>query len=110
MRAGVNNMNISLCPSTELLDLCALLFKDFHAHGSDASHSSYGGPSTAYLSGHSFHDMESPAGFPAAYCDIEIEIEINMYRMRRFTTSTVCAGCCLWALPTMPYMNLTSQG
>jgi hypothetical protein len=33
--------------------------------------------------------------------EIEIEIEIetkivyNMYRMRRFATCTVCAGCCL---------------
>jgi hypothetical protein len=46
--------------------------------------------------------------------EIEIEIEIEvvyiMYRMRRFTTRTVCAGCCLWALPTMPYMKLTSKG
>jgi hypothetical protein len=38
--------------------------------------------------------------------EIEIEIVYNMYRMRRFTPKTVCAGCCLWALPTMPYMNL----
>jgi hypothetical protein len=38
----------------------------------------------------------------------EIEIVYNMYRMRRFTPITVCAGCCLWALPTMPYMELTS--
>jgi cytochrome P450 len=42
--------------------------------------------------------------------EIEIEIVYNMYRMRRFTTNTVCAGCCLWALPTMPYRKLTSQG
>jgi hypothetical protein len=42
--------------------------------------------------------------------EIEIEIVYNMYRMRRFTLNTVCAGCCLWALPTMPYMELTSQG
>jgi hypothetical protein len=41
---------------------------------------------------------------------IEIEIIYNMYRMRRFTPNTVCAGCCIWALPTMPYMELTSQG
>jgi hypothetical protein len=41
---------------------------------------------------------------------IEIEIVYNMYRMRRFTPITVCAGCCLWALPTMPYRKLTSQG
>jgi hypothetical protein len=40
----------------------------------------------------------------------EIEIVYNMYRMRRFTTSTICAGCCPWALPTMPYMKLTSHG
>jgi hypothetical protein len=33
-----------------------------------------------------------------------------MYRMRRFATCTVCAGCCLWALLTMPFMKLTSQG
>jgi hypothetical protein len=42
--------------------------------------------------------------------EIEIEIVYSMYRMRRFTTITVCAGCCLWALPTMPYMMLTIQG
>jgi hypothetical protein len=42
--------------------------------------------------------------------EIEIEIVYNMYRMRRFTPKTVCAGCCLWALPTMPYMKLTNQG
>jgi allophanate hydrolase subunit 1 len=41
---------------------------------------------------------------------IEIEIVYNMYRMRRFTPNTVCAGYCLWALPTMPYKKLTSQG
>jgi hypothetical protein len=41
---------------------------------------------------------------------IEIEIDYNMYRMRRFTPNTVRAGCCLWALPTMPYRELTSQG
>jgi uncharacterized integral membrane protein len=35
---------------------------------------------------------------------------VYMYRMRRFTTVTICAGCCLWTLPTMPYMKLTSQG
>ena len=31
-----------------------------------------------------------------AQIEIEIQIEIvyNMYRMRRFTTITVCAGCC----------------
>jgi hypothetical protein len=40
--------------------------------------------------------------------EIEIEIVYNMYR--RFTPITVCARCCLWALPTMPYMELTSQG
>jgi hypothetical protein len=40
----------------------------------------------------------------------EIETVYNMYRMRRFTPITVCAGCCLWALPTMPYRKLTSQG
>jgi hypothetical protein len=47
-----------------------------------------------------------------AQIEIEIEIEIvyNMYRMRRFTQNTVRAGCCLCALPTMPYMKLTSQG
>jgi hypothetical protein len=27
-----------------------------------------------------------------------------------FTPKAVCAGCCLWALPTMPYKELTSQG
>jgi hypothetical protein len=48
------------------------------------------------------------ARFDAVY-EKEIEIVYNMYRMRRFTTITVCAGCCLWALPTMPYMKLTSQ-
>jgi hypothetical protein len=42
--------------------------------------------------------------------EIEIEIVYNMYRMRRFTTNTVCAGCCLSALPAMPYRKLTSQG
>jgi hypothetical protein len=42
--------------------------------------------------------------------EIEIEIVYNMYRMRRFTPHTVRAGCCLWALPTMSYMDLTSQG
>jgi hypothetical protein len=33
----------------------------------------------------------------AGSIEIEIEIEIvyNMYSMGRFTTSTVCAGCCL---------------
>jgi hypothetical protein len=40
-------------------------------------------------------------------------------KLKLFTTCTVCAGfspkagcvgCCLWALPTMPYMELTSQG
>jgi hypothetical protein len=40
----------------------------------------------------------------------EIEIVYNMYRMRRLTPNTVCAGCRLRALPTMPYMELTSQG
>jgi hypothetical protein len=42
--------------------------------------------------------------------EMEIEIVYNMYRIRRLTTITVCAGCCLWALPTMPYRKLTSQG
>jgi hypothetical protein len=42
--------------------------------------------------------------------EIEIEIVYNMYRMRRFTTKIVCAGCCLLALPSMPYKELTSQG
>jgi hypothetical protein len=42
--------------------------------------------------------------------DIEIEIVYNMYRVRRFTTITVCTGCCLWALPPMPYRKLTSHG
>jgi hypothetical protein len=42
--------------------------------------------------------------------EIEIEIVYNMYRMHRFTSNTVCAGCFLWALPTMPYKKLTSQG
>jgi hypothetical protein len=42
--------------------------------------------------------------------EIEIEIVYNMYRMRRFTPNTVCAGCCFWALPTMPYKELTSHG
>jgi hypothetical protein len=42
--------------------------------------------------------------------EIEIEIVYNMYRMRRFTPNTVYAGCCLWALPTMPYRELTSHG
>jgi hypothetical protein len=41
---------------------------------------------------------------------IEIEIVYNMYRMHRFTPNTRCAGCCLWALPTMSYKKLTSQG
>jgi hypothetical protein len=51
-------------------------------------------------------------GLHIAMVKIEIETEIvyNMYRMRRFTTSTICAGCCLWALPTMPHKKLTSQG
>jgi hypothetical protein len=38
--------------------------------------------------------------------EIEIDIVYNMYRMRRFTTNTVCAGPCLWALPTMPFRKL----
>jgi hypothetical protein len=42
--------------------------------------------------------------------EIEMRIVYNMYRMRQFTTITVCAGCCLWALPTIPYRKLTSQG
>jgi hypothetical protein len=42
--------------------------------------------------------------------EIEIEIVYNMYRMRRFLSKAGCVGCCLWALPTMPYMELTSQG
>jgi hypothetical protein len=37
---------------------------------------------------------------------IEIVIVYNMYRMRRFTPNAVCAGCYLWALPTMPYKDL----
>jgi hypothetical protein len=41
---------------------------------------------------------------------IEIEIVYNMYRMRQFTTTTVCAVFCLWALPTMPYKKLISKG
>jgi hypothetical protein len=45
-----------------------------------------------------------------AQIEIEIEIVYNMYRMRRFTPNTARAGCCLWALPTMPYRKLTSQG
>jgi hypothetical protein len=45
----------------------------------------------------------------ALVLEIEIEIVYNMYRMRRFTPNAVCAGCCLWALPTMPYRELTSQ-
>jgi hypothetical protein len=46
--------------------------------------------------------------FPYRSIEIEIEIVYNMYRMRRFTLITVCAGCWLWALPTMQYMKLTS--
>jgi hypothetical protein len=46
---------------------------------------------------------------PRSSIEIEIEIVYNMYRMRRFTAITVCAGCCLWALPTMPFMKLTSH-
>jgi hypothetical protein len=42
--------------------------------------------------------------------EVEIEIVYNMYRMRRLTPNTVRAGGCLWALPTMSYMELTSQG
>jgi hypothetical protein len=42
--------------------------------------------------------------------EIEIEIVYNMYRMRRFSQKAVCAGCCLWDLPTMPYRELTSKG
>lgn len=56
-----------LSPSTELLELRDLLFKDFHAHDSDASHSDYGGPSTEYTSGHSSPDMDSLEGSPVAY-------------------------------------------
>jgi hypothetical protein len=52
----------------------------------------------------------SPWMVGLAVIEIEIETVYNMYRMRRFTTNTVCAGCCLWALPTMPYRKLTSQG
>jgi hypothetical protein len=50
--------------------------------------------------------------FKRRQMDIEIEIKIvyNIYRVRRFTTCTECAGCCLWALPTMPFRKLTSQG
>jgi hypothetical protein len=42
--------------------------------------------------------------------EIEIEVVYNMYRMRRFIPNTVRAGCCLWALPTMPFGELTSHG
>jgi hypothetical protein len=42
--------------------------------------------------------------------EIEIEIVYNMNRMRRFTPITVCAGWCLWALPTVPYKKLTNEG
>jgi hypothetical protein len=57
-------------------------------------------------------DNEAPSVSHGYEIEIEIEIEIvyNMYRMRRFTSNTVCAGCYLWALPTMPYRKLTSQG
>jgi hypothetical protein len=49
------------------------------------------------------------ARFKAQLGEIEIVIVYNMYRMRRFTTSAVCAGCCLWAIPTMPHKKLKSQ-
>jgi hypothetical protein len=35
----------------------------------------------------------------AVFIEIEIEIVYNMYRMRRFTPNTVCAGCCLLGPP-----------
>jgi hypothetical protein len=54
---------------------------------------------------------ESSLGYlPIPIPEIGIKIVYNTYRMRRFTPNTVCAGCCLWALPTMPYMELRSQG
>jgi hypothetical protein len=61
------------------------------------------------------HDDEGSKGFGVAAEEVEslkfeIEIVYNMYRMRRFTPNTVCAGCCLSPPPTMPYMELTSQG
>jgi 8-oxo-dGTP pyrophosphatase MutT (NUDIX family) len=49
-------------------------------------------------------------GLTSSPIEIEIETVYDMYRMRRFTANTVCAGCCLWARPTMPYMRLISQG
>jgi hypothetical protein len=49
-------------------------------------------------------------GYACVVIGIEIEIVYNMYRMHMFTPNTVCAGCCLWALPTMPYKKLKSQG
>jgi hypothetical protein len=52
--------------------------------------------------------LQHPLHLP--HIEIEIEIVYNMYRIRRFATNTVCAGCCLSALPTMPYRKLTSQG
>jgi hypothetical protein len=44
----------------------------------------------------------------------QIEIEIENFTTCTvcavFTPKAVCAGCYLWALPTMPYRELTSQG
>jgi hypothetical protein len=60
-----------------------------------------------------FFNVVSATTFPHGtrrQIEIEIVIVYNIYRMRRFMTNTVYDGCCLWALPTMPYKKLTSQG
>jgi hypothetical protein len=49
-----------------------------------------------------------PYGKPSI--EIEIRLVYKMYHMRRFTTYIACAGCCLWALSTMPFRELKSQG
>jgi hypothetical protein len=61
------------------------------------------------LGGGSDHSLQLTGFADAEWANDSTEIEIvyNMYRMRRFTTCTVCAGCCLWGLPTMPFRKLT---
>jgi hypothetical protein len=45
--------------------------------------------------------------------EIEMKLKLKLFTTctvcAGFTPKAVCAGCCLWALPTMPYMELTSQ-
>jgi hypothetical protein len=54
-----------------------------------------------------------------ALAESEPLITTALLKLKLFTTCTVCAGfspkagcvgCCLWALPNMPYKELTSQG